>query len=267
MKRKIVNFGNDDVGDWRAELNCGHYQHVRHAPPLIVREWVLSDEGRKKRIGLELECKKCDSLPGADSNFFATDFEQIEPPDGQNAARLIDYIIQKHHSFTRQEIVRLSNLFETSCQRKDEFLAVLLELRSAFSTLCNDLASHLEKEESILFPYLKNLESRLLDGRPFLAPPFGSANIPVRTLRWEHDEAKHILSKIRSISDEYRVANGADPDVQELYAGLQKFETDLYEHMRLEDDVLFPLAASMEVRLTTSRCASIHQTSNDDAKA
>jgi len=59
MKRKIISFGRDDEGDWRAELECGHFQHVRHKPPLIARDWVLSEEGRREKLGVELECKKC----------------------------------------------------------------------------------------------------------------------------------------------------------------------------------------------------------------
>jgi hypothetical protein len=60
MKRKISGYDRDAEGDWRAELECGHYQHVRHKPPLIMREWVLTEEGRSSRLGFDLECKKCD---------------------------------------------------------------------------------------------------------------------------------------------------------------------------------------------------------------
>jgi Protein of unknown function (DUF3565) len=61
MKRKIVGFDQDEEGDWRAELECGHYQHVRHRPPLVSREWVLSEEGRREKLGVELDCKKCEA--------------------------------------------------------------------------------------------------------------------------------------------------------------------------------------------------------------
>jgi hypothetical protein len=61
MKRKIINFDQDEAGDWRAELDCGHFQHVRHKPPLMIRQWVLTEAGRRKKIGAELECKKCDA--------------------------------------------------------------------------------------------------------------------------------------------------------------------------------------------------------------
>jgi hypothetical protein len=60
MKQKIVGFGRDEENHWRAELACGHFQHVRHNPPLASREWVLTEAGRREKIGVELECKKCD---------------------------------------------------------------------------------------------------------------------------------------------------------------------------------------------------------------
>ena len=60
MKRKIAGFHQDECGDWVADLECSHTQHVRHQPPFQMRPWVVSVEGRRSRIGVELECKKCD---------------------------------------------------------------------------------------------------------------------------------------------------------------------------------------------------------------
>jgi len=60
MKRRIKGFDTDDEGHWRAELDCGHYQHLRHDPPLRTRHWVLTEEGRASRLGYELDCKRCD---------------------------------------------------------------------------------------------------------------------------------------------------------------------------------------------------------------
>lgn len=46
MKEKITGFHKDDDEHWVAELDCGHNQHMRHDPPLVTREWVLTKEGR-----------------------------------------------------------------------------------------------------------------------------------------------------------------------------------------------------------------------------
>lgn len=61
MKRKIIGFHRDEHEDWVADLECGHQQHVRHKPPWMDRQWIETLEGRKSRIGVELDCKHCDA--------------------------------------------------------------------------------------------------------------------------------------------------------------------------------------------------------------
>ena len=73
MKRKIVDFHQDDVGDWVADLECGHGQHVRHNPPLSNWPWVLSAKGRRRFIGYELVCKHCQRA----------DHEDDDPENGE----------------------------------------------------------------------------------------------------------------------------------------------------------------------------------------
>jgi hypothetical protein len=62
MRRAITGFHLDDEGHWVAELECGHGQHVRHDPPWQVREWVTTEAGRRSRIGLVLDCLKCEAV-------------------------------------------------------------------------------------------------------------------------------------------------------------------------------------------------------------
>jgi hypothetical protein len=61
MEQPITGFHTDDEGHWVAELQCGHFQHVRHDPPWMVRDWVLTETGRRSRLGAMLNCKKCDA--------------------------------------------------------------------------------------------------------------------------------------------------------------------------------------------------------------
>ena len=66
MRRAIVGFHTDDAGDWVAELECGHGQHVRHRPPWELRPWVMTAEGRASRLGTGLQCVLCDESAGAE---------------------------------------------------------------------------------------------------------------------------------------------------------------------------------------------------------
>jgi len=61
MKQKIIDYHKDEEGDWVADLACGHTQHVRHNPPWINRPWVITQQGREQHLGVELECKDCDT--------------------------------------------------------------------------------------------------------------------------------------------------------------------------------------------------------------
>ena len=59
-EKRIVGFHQDIENHWVAELECGHFQHVRHNPPWMNRVWVTTPEGRAEKIGMMLQCKKCD---------------------------------------------------------------------------------------------------------------------------------------------------------------------------------------------------------------
>jgi len=61
MKQAITGFHTDHEDHWVAQLQCGHFQHVRHNPPWMNRLWVTSDEGRKAMLGYQLNCIKCDN--------------------------------------------------------------------------------------------------------------------------------------------------------------------------------------------------------------
>ncbi|MBL7020952.1 MAG: DUF3565 domain-containing protein [Nitrospinaceae bacterium] len=61
MDRRIAGFHQDEEGFWVAELQCGHNQHVRHRPPMVIRHWVNHKKGRQERLGTFLVCKACES--------------------------------------------------------------------------------------------------------------------------------------------------------------------------------------------------------------
>ena len=61
MLQAIIGFHLDEENHWVAELACGHGQHVRHDPPWQNRPWVMSEAGRKEKLGVKLDCKKCET--------------------------------------------------------------------------------------------------------------------------------------------------------------------------------------------------------------
>lgn len=66
MERQIQTFDQDDVGDWRAILDCGHGRHFRHQPPFFHCAWVESAAGRSEKVGMAVDCPRCDRLEWPD---------------------------------------------------------------------------------------------------------------------------------------------------------------------------------------------------------
>lgn len=68
MQRSIIGFHQDEANDWVAELDCGHGQHVRHKPPFFNRPWVVTAAGRRAKLGMQLDCVRCDRQEPAESS-------------------------------------------------------------------------------------------------------------------------------------------------------------------------------------------------------
>jgi tellurite resistance-related uncharacterized protein len=84
VERRITSFRLDGAGDWVAVLDCGHPQHVRHRPPFELRPWVTTEAGRREKLGLPLDCVRCDrfELPADAVAYKRTpDFTETTIPD------------------------------------------------------------------------------------------------------------------------------------------------------------------------------------------
>lgn len=88
MHRRITDFHQDAKGDWIAGLECGHGQHVRHEPPWMVREWVLTEATRRARIGTTLNCVVCDEAAASDLPTERAAFQEARLPGLGHAGAL-----------------------------------------------------------------------------------------------------------------------------------------------------------------------------------
>ena len=172
--------------------------------------------------------------------------EEFNRAEEKSASQLINYIIGKHHIFTVQEIERLTPLLEKVCSRHGEQHPDLFELQTVFTALSESLIPHMRKEETVLFPYIQMLESSLTGDVSADPPHFGTVENPIRMMMLDHEADGERLRKLREISTDYSLPEGACPSFTALYAGLQDLEKDLHRHIHLENNVLFPSAVNLE---------------------
>ncbi len=185
-----------------------------------------------------------DSLDKADKADLAKHQQrdwQIEP-----LAVLIAHIQSTHHKYTREEIARLEPLFEKVCSVHGKNHPELVEIRDLFRNLAQELSAHMMKEEMILFPYIARMEAALAKKEAIARAPFGSVQNPVSMMEHEHDSAGNALRIIEAATNGYRPPADACVSYQTLYKALAIFETDLHQHIHLENNILFPRAVAIE---------------------
>lgn len=159
---------------------------------------------------------------------------------------LADHIEKKHHIFTKYELEHLTPLMEKVAARHGANHPELLELKETFQVLCDDLGPHLAKEEVVLFPYIKELETSFSKQIPASSPCFGTVQNPVRMMMLEHETAGELLLKMRQLSGDYSLPDGACPSFTGLYHRFAELERDLHQHIHLENNILFPRAIELE---------------------
>lgn len=174
-----------------------------------------------------------------------------EVKDWQSAplTELIDYILEKHHVFTKQELLRLDALVAKVYAAHGERHPELLRLQELFKNLDEDLTPHMLKEEQVLFPHIKRMEAALENHTTLPAPPFMTVRNPVRMMSLEHDRAGDLLREMRRVSSDYIVPLDGCVSYQTLYQALKELEEDLHQHIFLENNILFPRAVEMEAKL------------------
>jgi regulator of cell morphogenesis and NO signaling len=161
-------------------------------------------------------------------------------------SRLIDYIVAKHHAYTEYEIKNLTPLMAKVASRHGANHPELFKLEELFAALCSELAPHLQKEERMLFPYIKELEDFKVKREKAPMSCFGTVNNPVSVMLREHDAAGEILRTLREVSRDYAVPGGACTSYTALLTRLEAFEKDLHQHIHLENNILFPKAIELE---------------------
>lgn len=161
-------------------------------------------------------------------------------------AALVNHIVETHHNYVKSETPRIEALLAKVCSVHGGRHPELFEVQKMFRELGAELASHMMKEEQILFPYIVRAEQASAPGRPPIAPPFGTVRNPIQMMIMEHDSAGDLLREIRSITQDYTPPADGCISYQTLYRALLEFEADLHQHIHLENNLLFPRAIAME---------------------
>jgi len=174
-------------------------------------------------------------------------------------ADLTHHIIATHHDHLRTDIPRMNVLFDKVVMAHGEREPRVIEARDIYKPLGEELLVHMNKEEQILFPWIRSIES----GANF-GPPKQAVAGPISCMMSEHAEAGTALAQLQRLTDHYTPPAHACPTWHALYSALKDFEEDMHRHVHKENSVLFPRALKLagvegnDLGLS-SACSSLHK--------
>jgi len=166
--------------------------------------------------------------------------------DAWDLGFLADYIENNHHSYVREAIPALSEYTTKIARVHGERHPELLEIARHFAAVASELNAHMPKEERILFPYIRQLSQAAKAGSHLPRPAFGSIQNPINMMEMEHEAAGSSMEAIRQLSQDYTVPADGCTTYRLAFAKLQEFEADLFQHIHLENNLLFPKAVKLE---------------------
>jgi regulator of cell morphogenesis and NO signaling len=183
-----------------------------------------------KRVGLNPE-----KIRAEISESGKVESKELVHPETWSSTFLAEYIVQNHHQYIKKAIPEIQAFLDKVCDAHGNDCLELLYIRETFLDLAEELTSHMQKEELVLFPAIKRLEAQNNEDHPLAS----TIQAPIGAMEHEHVVAGDLVKQIRTLSKYYTPPDYACPTFRITFKKLQEFDNDLMRHIHLENNILF----------------------------
>ena len=209
-----------------------------------------------ERYGMDYCCgggatlEKACTERGANTAELLRDLEEVVSPaqDGPDLgsltlSALADHIESTHHAYLREELPRLDAMTARVAMVHGARNPRLVAIRDTWHEVSETLSAHLDKEEKILFPMVRELEAAQ---KGVLSYHCGSVTNPVTQMEHEHVEIEEAIVRLRELTEGYIAPAWACGTYRAMLEALARFEADTLQHTHKEETWLFPRAVERE---------------------
>ena len=188
----------------------------------------LSEAIKEQKLNSQEVLQKLDAAYEETRKFAnQVDFRKMSPGE------LIDYIVNTHHVFVKRVLPELSELTTKILRVHGPNHSDLFKVHKLFHNLKTELEQHLIKEEEILFPMIKEYDEKPSNEL------FSRINTVMKETEDEHETAGGVLKELRKVTQEYNVPEDGCSTYCKTFEKLQELEADLFQHIHLENNILF----------------------------
>jgi regulator of cell morphogenesis and NO signaling len=153
-----------------------------------------------------------------------------------NLGFLSDYIVNTHHTYVLKSLPELVFYTQKIATVHGSNHPELVEISELFLTINNELLQHLDNEEKVLFPAIKEALNKASQ------KPRATIASEISRMSGEHEFAGGAMDKINAITSSYLLPEDACNTYRVAFTYLKQFEDDLHVHVHLENNILYPKA-------------------------
>ncbi len=166
---------------------------------------------------------------------------------------LVDHVLHTHHAYVKTSTPILLEYTKKLARVHGPNHPELIELAEKFNEVANELESHMQKEEQVLFPYIKELCAVTDEAKQSGSCSFGSIKNPIWMMENEHEAVGAILNDMRSMTNNYSLPEDACTTYKVTFLKLNEFEEDLHQHIHLENNIIFPKSILLENEISVAK--------------
>lgn len=196
----------------------------------------LEQACQKKGLNIDDVLKKLAESDKKGSSSDQTDWNKVQLKE------LIDHIVSAYHIPLRQELNRTEQLALKVARVHGDNHPEMIEVLNIFMQFKAKLELHMQKEEMVLFPGIKAIEST---GTPQIFGCGGGIDHPIEVMTAEHDDAGDDMAAMRRIANNYVPPADACETFKVLLYSLAQIESEMHQHVHKENNILFPRALSL----------------------
>ena len=147
---------------------------------------------------------------------------------------LIQHIVGTYHTYLKQEFPMLAeSVAKVHRVHGEHHGAVLSVVHEKFDELRAGLEAHMQEEENVVFPQIIAYENAPSEEKRAALQQL------LITLDREHEASGALLATIREVTQDYALPDDACRTFAYVYRALEELESNLFEHIHLENNVLF----------------------------
>ncbi|MEO5905739.1 MAG: DUF542 domain-containing protein [Saprospiraceae bacterium] len=159
--------------------------------------------------------------------------------------QIIDEIKKKHHQYIRVQIPVITAYLEQINKAHGKTQPVLEEIKNLFAEGSQELLKHMEAEEGIVFPMIRDLISNPVDGSSSGCVPLNFFQQMITSMEKDHEMEGNRWKLIASMTEDYQLKFGCNV-AHVTFSLLKEFQDDLHLHIHLENNILFLRAMELK---------------------